>query len=60
VFGSITPFSVALSAATVVAAFVVNGLFIDVFEASKVAAIFWMILGLNLAALSFPHTRESN
>ena len=45
---------------SMVAAFVVNGLFIDVFEASKVAAIFWMILGLNLAALSFPHTRESN
>lgn len=32
-------------------AFVVNGLFIDVFEASKVASLFWMILGLNLAAL---------
>lgn len=31
-------------------AFVVNGLFIDVFEASKVASLFWMILGLNLAA----------
>ncbi|MDP3758582.1 MAG: hypothetical protein Q8Q86_02585, partial [Candidatus Daviesbacteria bacterium] len=30
-------------------AFIVNGLFIDVFEASKVAALFWMILGLNLA-----------
>lgn len=32
-------------------AFVVNGLFIDVFEASKVASLFWMMLGLNLAAL---------
>lgn len=31
-------------------AFVVNGLFIDVFEASKVASLFWMTLGLNLAA----------
>ncbi len=30
-------------------AFIVNGLFIDVFEASKVASLFWMILGLNLA-----------
>lgn len=30
-------------------AFVINGLFIDVFEASKVASLFWMILGLNLA-----------
>ena len=30
-------------------AFLINSLFIDVFEASKVAALFWMILGLNLA-----------
>lgn len=30
-------------------AFVVNGLFIDVFEASKVASLFWMMLGLTLA-----------
>lgn len=34
-------------------AFIVNGLFIDVFEASKVASLFWMILGLNLAARNF-------
>lgn len=34
-------------------AFIINGLFIDVFEASKVAALFWMILGLNLAVLKF-------
>ena len=34
-------------------AFLVNGLFIDVLEASKVATLFWMILGLNLAALKF-------
>ncbi|OGE29001.1 hypothetical protein A2867_03500 [Candidatus Daviesbacteria bacterium RIFCSPHIGHO2_01_FULL_40_11] len=34
-------------------AFIVNGLFIDVFEASKVASLFWMILGLNLAVLRF-------
>lgn len=34
-------------------AFLVNGMFIDVFEASKVAALFWMILGLNLAAKDF-------
>lgn len=39
---------------SVTIAFVVNGLFIDVFEASKVAAIFWMILGLNLAVLRWP------
>ena len=34
-------------------AFLVNGLFIDVFEASKVASIFWMILGLGMAATRF-------
>lgn len=34
-------------------AFIVNGLFIDVFEASKVASVFWMILGLNLAVIKF-------
>lgn len=33
--------------------FLVNGLFIDVFEASKVASLFWMMLGLNLAILGF-------
>jgi hypothetical protein len=32
-------------------AFVLNGLFIDVFEASKVAALFWMMLGVGLAVL---------
>lgn len=37
----------------VVIAFVVNGLFIDVFEASKVASLFWMLLGLNLALFRF-------
>lgn len=34
-------------------AFLINGLFIDVFEASKVASLFWMMLGLNLATLKF-------
>ncbi len=34
-------------------AFIVNGVFIDVFEASKVASLFWMMLGLNLAVLRF-------
>lgn len=29
-------------------AFLLNSLFIDVFEASKVASLFWMILGVNL------------
>lgn len=33
--------------------FLVNGLFIDVFEASKVASLFWMTVGLSLAALKF-------
>lgn len=31
------------------AAFILNGLFIDVFEASKVASLFWMMAGLGLA-----------
>lgn len=30
--------------------FLVNGLFFDVFESSKVAAMFWLILGVTLAA----------
>ena len=34
-------------------AFIINGLFIDVFEASKVASLFWMILGLNLSVNNF-------
>lgn len=37
-------------------AFIINGMFIDVFEASKVASLFWMVLGLNLAALKFKET----
>lgn len=32
-------------------AFIINGLFIDVFEASKVASLFWMMMGLNLGVL---------
>lgn len=36
-------------------AFIINGLFIDVFEASKVASLFWMMLGLNLAVLNFKY-----
>lgn len=39
-------------------AFLVNGLFIDVFEASKTASLFWMILGINLA-LGRLDTREA-
>lgn len=38
---------------SMVVAFLVNGLFIDIFEASKVASLFWMVLGLNLAAANF-------
>lgn len=33
--------------------FLINGLFIDVFEASKIASLFWMILGLNLSFINF-------
>lgn len=36
--------------------FLVNGLFIDVLESSKVATLFWMMLGLNLAVLKFKKT----
>lgn len=36
-----------------VLAFLLNGLFIDVFEASKVASLFWMMLGLSLATNKF-------
>lgn len=36
--------------------FIINSLFIDVFEASKVASLFWMVLGLNLAALKFKNS----
>lgn len=32
-----------------VIAFMVNGMFIDVFEASKTASLFWLILGITLA-----------
>lgn len=48
-----------LSAGTlsVLIAFLINGLFIDVFEASKVASLFWMILGLNLAAAAFKENK---
>ena len=31
-------------------AFIINSLFIDVFEASKVAALLWIIIGVNLSA----------
>ena len=33
--------------------FIINGMFIDVFEASKVASLFWMMLGLGLATDRF-------
>jgi|Napbiome12C3dose_1001474.scaffolds.fasta_scaffold00006_38 hypothetical protein len=36
--------------------FLANGLFIDVFEASKVASLFWMLLGVNLAILNKKET----
>ncbi len=34
-------------------AFIINGMFIDVFEASKVASAFWMMMGLGLATFNF-------
>ena len=30
-----------------VVGFLINGLFIDVFEASKIATLFWAMLGIN-------------
>lgn len=44
---------------SMIVCFVVNGLFIDVFEASKVASIFWMLLGLNLAVFNFKGKDEA-
>lgn len=41
---------------SMILAFLINGLFIDVFEASKVASLFWMILGLNLSSGATPVT----
>lgn len=38
---------------SLILAFLVNALFIDVFEASKIASLFWMILGLNIASGKF-------
>ncbi len=38
---------------SIIIAFLINGTFIDVFEASKVASLFWMLIGLNLAELNF-------
>lgn len=45
---------------SILVTFVVNGLFIDVFEASKVASLFWMMLGLGLAALSFSYPKDTH
>lgn len=38
---------------SLIVTFLINGLFIDVFEASKIATFFWMIIGLSLAGLKF-------
>lgn len=38
---------------SMIMAFLLNSLFIDVFEASKVASFFWIIVGINLAATKF-------
>ncbi len=39
-------------------AFLINGLFIDVLEASKVASLFWLMLGLGLATLKLSSSKE--
>lgn len=41
-----------IGALAMMMAFLVNGLFIDVLEASKVATLFWMMMGLGLASLN--------
>lgn len=38
---------------SLILAFLINALFIDVFEASKVASLLWMIVGANLAVRNF-------
>lgn len=38
---------------SLILAFLLNALFIDVFEASKVASLFWMMVGANLAVRNF-------
>lgn len=35
---------------SMIVAFLINSLFIDVFEASKVASLFWLMIGINLAS----------
>lgn len=42
-----------------VSGFLINGLFIDVFEASKIATLFWAVLGINWR-LSYLGEREIN
>lgn len=50
-YRSSDPFFHFLSAGTLamLVAFILNGLFIDVFEASKIASLFWLFIGINLA-----------
>ena len=36
-----------------------NAVFIDVFEASKVAYIFWLLLGLTVGYLNYEHPKNS-
>lgn len=38
---------------SMVVAFLINGIFLDVFEASKVASMFWLVVGMSLAANKF-------
>lgn len=43
----------AVGSFTLILAFLINGVFIDVFEASKVAILFWMFMGIVLAGIKF-------
>ena len=40
-------------------AMLANACFIDVFEASKVAYIFWLLLGLTVGYLNDEHSKNS-
>lgn len=42
---------------SIIIAFLLNALFIDVFEASKIASLFWLVVGLNL---SISHYEKNN
>jgi hypothetical protein len=49
---------IAIGALSLVGAFLVNSLVIDVFEASKVATLFWLFIGLVLSANKFENRKD--